>query len=135
MANEAITVELLGDQGDAISYTVADGNGIEKGTFLTLSDPRTAAANSVTTAAGNVFAGIAAAEKVASDGSTKLAAWTNGVFDVVASGNITVGSPVKCVGANKVMAAQYYDAASGVIVGTALETATDLEVFQVKVQL
>ena len=36
MANEAVTIELLGNGGDPIRYTVADANAIPKGTLMYL---------------------------------------------------------------------------------------------------
>ena len=120
MANEAT---LVVETGKPINFTVSDSTGIEKGTILTLSDPWTAAA---TTADDAIMAGIAAAEKIASDGVTKLAVYREGVFKVTGSGNITVGDALitSIGGTNRVEAA-------GVnaedIVGIALETSTDGE--------
>ena len=130
MANEAVIIELLGDRGDPIRYTVANGTGIVKGTLLKVTDPRTAIA---TSADNDPFAGIAAAEKVASDGSTTLAAYTHGIFDLTDSGAaITVGERVSMAGANlisKVAAADLLFAD----VGIALETASASEVIAVLV--
>ena len=52
-----------------VSFTCADGTGIEKGTLLKLTDPMTAIA---TSGAGDAIAGVAAAEKIANDGNTKI---------------------------------------------------------------
>ena len=82
MADEAVIVELLGDEGDVIQFNVADGTGIAKGAILQLTDNRTAAAS----AADKVVAGIAATEKVASDGQITLGCYTNGIFDLKDSG-------------------------------------------------
>ena len=80
MANEAVIIELLGkDPGCPIQYTCAEGTTIAKGTLLELSAARTVIAN---TNAAKGFVGIAAAEKVAGDGSTTITAWTNGIFDL-----------------------------------------------------
>lgn len=131
MANEAVIVELLGNQGNPVSFTVADGNTIEKGTLLELSDPRTAAAND---GSGDVFAGIAAAEKVANDGSTNLAAYTYGIFDLKDSGSgITVGQLVSTGGANTIKTATEAEIAAGKAIGKALETAEANEVIEVLV--
>ena len=51
-------------------YTVADGTGIEKGALLALTDPRTAI---LASSAAQPLAGIAAREKIANDGRTRLA--------------------------------------------------------------
>ena len=130
MANEAVIIELLGNGGDPIRYTVADGTTIEKGTLLKITDPRTASA---TSADNDAFGGIAAAEKVASDGSTSIAVYTHGIFDLKDSGSgITAGERVSIAGANlisKVAAADLLFAD----VGIALETASASEVIAVLV--
>lgn len=130
MANEAVIIELLGSGGDPVRYTVADGTGIAKGALLKISDPRTAAA---TAADNDAFAGIAAAEKVASDGALTLAAYTHGIFDLKDSGSgVTAGERVSIKGANtiaKVAAADLLFAD----VGIALETASASEVVAVLV--
>ena len=81
MANEAVVVEL--GLRPALSFTVANGTGISKGAILKITDPRTAAASS---AAGDAFAGIASADKEASDGTVKLGVWTQGIFDLQCNG-------------------------------------------------
>ena len=133
-------VELHGDNGDQIRYTVADGTQISKGVLLKLTDPRTAILYDVLTTSGAVqAAGIAAHDKEASDGSTSISVWTNGVFDMVASGAITVGNPVVFLGHNKI--GEYYFAGTqnpasfGVVVGRALETAAHDERINVKVKI
>lgn len=137
MAAEAVIIELLND-GEPLQVTVADGAGIEKGTLLKISDPRTAAASS---GASDTFIGIAAAEKVASDGSTRLAAYTRGVFDltcVVAAGTElypSAGQYVELSGANLVRhlsGAVTYDGMAK-MVGKALETGGASEVIAVLV--
>jgi len=126
--------------GDPIDFTVADGTGIEKGAILELTDPRTAIAHTATTA-GTILAptaGIAAREKVASDGRTQLACFRSGIFDCSASGAILVGAAVVAVEDNFVRQAVHLSAngASGaIIIGTALETATDFEMVQIQLNL
>lgn len=126
MANEAIIVELLGDSnkpGNPVRYTVADGVGIAKGTLMKLSgDPRTIEANA---GDGDIFVGIAAEEKVASDGKTSMAVYTKGIFTLqeTNAGEIAFGSYVKTDGANMIATADEAGAqASKEIVGMALET-------------
>lgn len=114
-------IELLGNpRGCPIRYTVADGAGIAKGTYLKITDPRTAAAQ---TATADAFAGIAAAEKVASDGSTTLAAYTYGIFLLTSGAAVTVGARlIPATESNKVLIAD----AAGILkstVGVALEAA------------
>ena len=111
-----------------IPMTVADGAGIEKGSILMLTDPNTAA---VTTGDTDVCAGIAAEEKVASDGKTKLAVYKRGIFRGFAgAGGVTVGNALitdTATGAANELAAA--DVNSENIVGRALETAADTESF------
>ncbi len=128
MANEAILRVRL---NDPIDFTVADGTGIEKGTICQLTDPRTA---SPTSADSQVFAGIAAREKIANDGRTQLALFTRGIFDLTDSGSgITVGQFVSVAGANTIKTATEAEIASGDAIGKALETAGASEVIQVLV--
>jgi len=132
MANEAVIIELLGNKGDPISVTVADGVDIAKGTLMKIADPRT---GSATSADGDAFIGIAAAAKVADDGSTNLAVYTNGIFDIKDSGSgITAGQTVKIDGANLIATADEAGAQdSAQIVGIALETAANSEVIEVRI--
>jgi len=135
MANEAVIIELLGNGGDPIRYTVADGTGIAKGTIMKFSsDPRTIAA---ATADGDLIAGIAASEKVASDGSTSLAVYTNGIFDITctaSTGSAILGEGVKITGANTVAPADD-DAIEHAreVVGYSLETGSAGETVAVRV--
>lgn len=138
MAYEAVLRDWI---ENPIDFIVADGVGIEKGALLQLTDPRTASAVS---AIAQPIAGIAAREKVASDGRTRLAVFRKGIFDMVASGAIEAGNPVKacgtggaggylnCVMSGGVLANGLSGAA---IIGHALETAADQEVFQVFVNV
>src|SRR3990167_3872599 len=138
MANEAVIIELLGNRGDPISFTVANATGVEKGTLMRLQTPRTAVASSGVT---GVFAGIAAAEKVASDGATQLALHTYGIFDLLmATGSACKeGDSLVMSGTNAV--ARAVDApggtlgavASGMILGKALEDGSSAEVIAVLV--
>ena len=130
----ATKVELTNSTGNQRRYTCADGADISIGTILTLTDPRTAAAVSATSSAlGYAFAGIASMDKEALDGSISISAWTSGVFEMEASGAITVGKMVKSCGNGEVMQAVAGDAVSGAIVGRALETAGDTEVINIAV--
>jgi hypothetical protein len=125
MANEAT---LIYETGLPIPFTCANATGIEKGTLLTMSDPMTAAA-----CAGDedIIAGIAATEKIANDGKTKISVYRSGIFKVYASGSITVGDAL--ISASSVTAYRNYVKSAGVngedIVGISLETATDGQTF------
>jgi len=122
MADEAVIIELLGNPpGVPIQYICVDGDAFPKGTILKLSDNREA---DLSAAAGNVCAGICAMEKVASDGSTTVSAYTNGIFDLKEANvaGITVGGGVVIGGANLVRAETAGDAELGKIFGHALAT-------------
>ena len=84
MAAEAVIIELIGKvPGCPIRYTCADGAAIAKGTLLELDvDPRTVTAHS---GIDKPIVGIAAHEKVIDDGSTTIAVYTNGIFDMTAA--------------------------------------------------
>lgn len=130
MANEAI---LRNRRTDPHQFTVADGTGIEKGSVLKVTDPRTAAASD---GLNDAVAGIAAREKVASDGRTQLAVFTPGsgnIFDMTASGSVTIGDPVISVGVNNLVEAGDASDKGLEILGYSLETASNAEVFQVLV--
>jgi hypothetical protein len=118
MANEAT---LWMELDLPIPFTVADGAGIEKGTVCKMSDPMTAAA---ATADNDVFAGIAAEEKIASDGRTKLGLYRRGIFKMVieAGQSTTVGQDVVVKGTNTIGTYTTLDDEKGYVIGTALET-------------
>ena len=135
MANEAIIVELLGNKGDPISYTVLDSIAITKGTVMELEDPRTMKKVS---GVGVVIAGIAAADKVANDGSTTLSVYTNGIFDLVcgAAGTSTLGSQVRSAGSdNTITVSTTLDNETGKSIGKSLETGSNNESVEVRVLL
>jgi len=121
MANEAI---LVFETEKPIPMTCADGTGIEKGALLKISDPFTVAAGA---GASDAVGGIAAEEKIASDGKTKIGVYRGGIFKVVASGAVTVGKAVYIKGsANLVYTGSVNDESA---LGIALETATEAETF------
>lgn len=126
MANEAT---LYIETGLPIAMTCADGTGIEKGAVLKLTDPFTAI---ITSAIDDPVAGIAAGEKIASDGQTKIPVYREGIFKMTASGSITAGDAVRTSEvANKVCTAAIN---SENILGTALETASDGETLLVELK-
>ena len=141
MANEATPVELYGqnNSGDKRRFTCASGAAIAKGTLLVMTDPRTAVAHSAATSYG-LFAGIAAMDKEASDGSTTISVYTNGKFDLLANGGgaIAVGQNVKMSGQNCIAPITIAsDIISGMVLGTAMEAAAAgvSETIAVKVKL
>ena len=132
MANEAVIIELLGNRGDPVEFICVDGDAFPKGTILKLSDNREA---DLSAADGNVCAGICAFEKVANDGSTRVTAYTNGIFDLTEanSGAIGIGVPVTIGGANLIKAAAAGEAETGDILGHALAVFAKTETHEVRV--
>ena len=86
MANEAVIIELF-NGGRPIAFTCADGVDIAKGTLMELSGDRIVIANTNDNAP---VVGIAAHEKVASDGSTRISVYTDGIFDMKSDGGTDV---------------------------------------------
>lgn len=125
MANELV---LMYELEPPVPFTCADGTGIEKGTLLYVSDPMTVA--KVTGAAPNVI-GVAATEKIASDGTTKIGVYLRGIFKATAGGNITVGDAVIAENATNELLTATAAADAADIFGIALETAGDGETFYV----
>src|SRR3990167_3620061 len=131
MANEAVIIELPRNI-HPVMRTVADSGTIEKGTLLKLADPNTVTASS----AADVWGGVAAAEKLTLDGSTKIAVHLNGVFDMTCNANagITAGQQVSLSGVNLIKTATEAEIAAGTHIGTAEETATASEVIRVRLK-
>lgn len=137
MANEAI----LRDTKPLISrrYTCATSTGIAKGTFLKVADAFTASAS---TGTGDAFVGFAHADvnkstDTAFNTETSVTADSGGVYELLASGAITVGQFVKTAApGNMVMACLDADVTASYsrIVGVALETATNAETINVAVR-
>jgi len=134
MANEAVIIELLGNAGDPVRFNCASNVTISAGTICYLVDPRTASASHVTLD-GVTPAGIAAHDKISTDGSTSITCYTNGIFDLTAAGTaITAGHPVSISGTNLISGAALITNA-GRILGIALETASASEVIAVRVKV
>lgn len=125
MANEATLVfrtEL------PIPFTVADAATIEKGSLLKMTDPMTAI---IVSGAADSFAGIAAVEKIANNGETKLGVYRRGIFKMMLSGSATVGDNL--VVSSSVNFVQVGTYSGGKSVGIALETGTTGESILVEV--
>src|SRR4030042_2303564 len=118
MANEAVLVFEL---EPPVPFTCADSTGIEKGCLLKLTDPFTVAA---TSADNDVFIGIAAEEKIASDGKTKIGVYLRGIFKLVVDAGDTTTVGLDCVirAANAIGLFDTLDDENGKTVGKALET-------------
>lgn len=117
-----------------IPFTCADGTGIEKGCILKIADPATVSA---ALAKDDYCGGIAAKEKIANNGKTKIAVYRGGIFRVLASGSITAGQTVStALGAvgNSVLASTVADTGSKVL-GIALETAALGETFLMELNI
>ena len=128
MADEAV---LIYETAPPIPFTCDDSVGIEKGAILMLTDPMT-----VATATGDtdIVAGIAAEEKIANDGKTKIAVYDEGYFKETAGlAGVKVGlniiTDVGTGSANELVVA---DGAAEQLVGRSMETATDRQTFMFK---
>ncbi len=129
----ALETTLLYELEPAVPFTCADGTGIEKGALLILTDPMTVA---TTTGDTDEIIGIAAEEKIASDGKTKIGVYLRGIFKGFAgAAGVTAGlaiiSDTATGAANELVTA---DVNSEAIVGIALETATDTQSFKFLLQ-
>ena len=133
MANEAVIIELF-NGGRPIQFTCADATTIEKGTLLELTSPRTVIANTNDNAP---VVGIAAAEKVADDGATTIAAYTDGIFDMLTdSGTDSVGAIMaNSATENTIQGADAADMIQGSAVGKVLETCKNGGTHAVRVNL
>jgi len=133
MANEAIIRELHGNpKGGVTRFDVGNSDAIEKGAILFLTDPKTISGAQLNF---QPCAGIAAEEKVASDGALSIGVYQKGIFDCVCSEAVTAGALVSLSGANTLRKATSADILSGAVLGKALETASANEVIQVRVNL
>ena len=125
----ALEATLLVELEPPVSFTCANGTGIEKGAILKIADPNTV---SVAGTDNDAVIGIAAEEKVASDGNTQIGVYLRGVFKgTCGAAGATAGDYLIIDSStgddNEIVTA---DATSANILGMALETATDLETFK-----
>ena len=142
MVNEWIPIELYGFEGagDIRRATIADGVSVSKGALLQLLDPKTASYGHL---ANVPIIGVAAEEHLAGRGITEISVYTNGLFDVLASGSIGLGTSVIADLSNAVK--EYNPAAASsslqsvsshaFVLGRALETASNNEVVVIRLQL
>ena len=112
-----------------IDFTVADGTAIAKGSVLKMTNGRVAI---LADCDGDICAGIAARDKIASDGRTQLAVFRRGIFTGTAGvAGVTVGeaiqTDVSTSSANRLVDA---DVNSEQIVGIALATAASGATFE-----
>lgn len=132
MANE---LTLVYELEPAVPFTVSNTTGIEKGTLMKIADPLTASASA---ADEDYIIGVAASEKIANDGKTKLGVYMRGIFKVYASGNITAGQSI--AGASDANFPNYVKVSDATCVsakscGIALETAATGETLLVLINV
>ncbi len=129
MANEAV---LMIETELPISFKVADGAGIEKGSFLKLTESMTAI---ITSGGNDKCAGIAAEEKILNDGKVTIPVYMGGIFKVVAGAAVSIGAALMLdATANKVETATTGTGASGI--GYALEAPSgDAQTFLMRLQI
>lgn len=125
----ALEATLLTELEPPVSFPCVNGAAIPKGTFLKIADANTV---SIAGTDDDAVVGIAAEEKIASDGNTQIAVWMRGIFKGTAgNAGATAGdwlsmdsstgadNEIATIGATEVSA-----------LGMALETATDLQTFK-----
>ncbi len=125
MADECV---LIYETNAPIAFTCADGATIEKGALLMLTSPNTVA---TTTGDTDAIVGIAAEEKIISNGHLKIGVYPKGTFKGTAGvAGVTAGmaiiSDTATSSVNRLVVA---DVNSEHIVGRALETATTGQTF------
>jgi hypothetical protein len=107
----------------AIPFTVSDAAAIEKGDFVQLTTPMTA---SLVDGNDKIMAGIAAEEKIANDGKTKIGVYRRGIFKVeVGTTGATAGKDAVCEAKNELKDYDTLDGEVGKKAGKFLETGTD----------
>jgi len=124
----ALETTIVYETSVPIPFTCAAGTAIAKGALLKLNDVMTVTTNS---ADNDAIIGIAAEEKTATDGKTKIPVYMTGIFKGYAgAAGVTVGMGIICDAgtgaANELVVA---DLNSEHIVGMALETAADTKSF------
>lgn len=110
---------LIYETSIAIPFTVANATAIAKGAILKLTDPMTAIINS---GAEDAIAGIAAEEKVASDGRTKLGVYRSGIFRGTSAAAITVGDVLSVSATANKLQASTKTSVNSKTIGISLET-------------
>ena len=129
----ALEATLITELETPVNFTCADGGAIPKGSLLILADPNTVA---ITTGDTDEIIGIAAAEKIASDGNVTIPVFLRSIFRGFAgAAGVTAGLAIitdtATGAANELVVA---DVNSEAVVGIALETATDTQSFKFLLQ-
>lgn len=125
----ALEASLLVELEPPVSFTCANATAIAKGAILKIADPNTV---SIAGTDNDAVIGIAAEEKIASDGNTQIGVYLRGIFKGTAgAAGVTAGDGVISDAStgddNELVTA---DATSANCLGLALETATDLQTFK-----
>ena len=124
---------LVFETSKPIPFIVADGASIEKGDFLQLTTPMTA---SLVDGNDKVACGIAAEEKIANDGKTKIAVYRQGYFRVeVGTTGATAGKDAVCEAKNELKDYDTLDDEAGKKFGKFLETGTDGQFVMMELQV
>ena len=132
MASNCTVVHLLGNNGDQIPFKVADGTAIAKGAVCELEDMMTVINQ---TNADKPIAGIAAHEKVASDGQVWISVITNAVIKAKVKSACTVGLMVSMdADDGTIDNSTGTDNENGIHLGWALETGTAGETIMVRMR-
>ena len=123
MANEVAI--LMVETERPIPMICVNATGVEKGTVMRMAHPMTVTAS---TGDNEVFGGIAAEEKIASDGKTKIACYHGGIFKMtVGAAGTTAGHNVSISALNTVVDSAAADNDLGYAVGKSFETAVNGE--------
>jgi len=128
MANEAV---LLWETELPIPFTCANGAGIEKGAILKLTDGMTAVINS---GDEDDLAGIAAEEKIASNGKIKIPVYRGGIFKVYISGTVNIGDALAMSTDVNFLKAADATCVNSKILGVALEAGTTTETIKMELR-
>lgn len=117
--------------------TVTAGTDIPKNSLLKLEDDNTF---SQSTGAADIIAGVSSDDKEGDDPSTSIGVYGPGIFEFTASGSITAGDNVVSgvaggSGANVVKTAGDVSTATQIIVGSAINSASDAERVRVRMNL
>ena len=123
----------VGQAGDVRGFDCASGTKIPKGTVLKGSSPRTAAASD---GAADPYAGVASADKSATDGTTRVGAWQNGILEFASSGTIPAFAKVvtsQINGAVQAATAAQIASTNHLVVGYTLKSSTEGDRVQVRV--
>lgn len=121
MANEPSIVDNF---DKVLNFTVADGTGIEQYTLCKLTDPRTASASD---GSGDMIAGLAHSEKIASDGVTSLGMVQEAVIDAYISGSGLIGQQLMSAGHDNYFKVASKGLSGAAICGHLLEAASNGE--------